>query len=72
MKTESLYLAQRMLEFAVSSIRDGMRFKELSRLIEDFVQKRGYQPLRNFCGHVIGRSPHEEPSILNYLEGVLL
>ncbi len=67
---ELISCAKDTLEFAVSSIRDGMRFKELSRLIEDFVQNRGYQPLRNFCGHGIGRSPHEEPAILNYLEGV--
>jgi len=67
---ELISCAKDTLEFAISSIRDGMRFKELSRLIEDFVQNRGYQPLRNFCGHGIGRSPHEEPSILNYLEGV--
>ncbi len=67
---ELISCAKDTLEFAISSIRDGMRFKELSRLIEDFVQNRGYQPLRNFCGHGIGRSPHEEPAILNYLEGV--
>ncbi len=61
--------AKDTLDFAISSIKEGMRFKELSRLIEDFIEKKGYKPLRNFCGHGIGRSPHEEPSILNYLEG---
>ena len=25
-------------------------------------------PLRGFCGHGIGRAPHEEPEIPNYLE----
>ena len=67
---ELIDCAKETLDFAIASIREGMRFKELSSLIENFVQNRGYQPLRNFCGHGIGRSPHEEPSILNYVEGV--
>ena len=45
-----------------------MRFKELSKLIEDFITSRGYQPLVRFCGHGIGKKPHEEPEIPNYLE----
>jgi methionyl aminopeptidase len=61
--------AKESLDFAISSIKEGMRFKELSKLIEDFIEAKGYKPLRNFCGHGIGRSPHEEPSILNYVEG---
>lgn len=66
---ELIACAKDSLDFAISSIKEGMRFKELSRLIEDYVVKKGYKPLRNFCGHGIGRSPHEEPSILNYVEG---
>ncbi len=66
---ELIACAKDALDFAISSIKEGMRFKELSQLIEDFIEKKGYKPLRNFCGHGIGRSPHEEPSILNYLEG---
>lgn len=67
--TRLLACAEESLEFAISSIKEGMRFKELSKLIEDFIEAKGYKPLRNFCGHGIGRSPHEEPSILNYVEG---
>ncbi len=57
------------LYHAIDSIKVGMRFKELSKILEDFITKRGFVPLRNFCGHGIGKLPHEEPSILNYLEG---
>lgn len=56
------------LYYAISIIEDGMRFKELSKAIEDFITSRGYQPLVRFCGHGIGRKPHEEPEIPNYLE----
>ena len=57
------------LYHAIDSIKVGMRFKELSKILEDFITQRGFVPLRNFCGHGIGKLPHEEPSILNYLEG---
>ena len=56
------------LYYAIDIIEDGMRFKELSKAIEDFITSRGYQPLVGFCGHGIGRNPHEEPEIPNYLE----
>ncbi len=45
-----------------------MRFKELSYAIEQFIVKRGYQPLIRFCGHGIGKKPHCEPEIPNYVE----
>jgi len=54
---------------AIKSIKAGMRFKELSFILENFIKERGFMPLRNYCGHGIGRSPHEEPQILNYVEG---
>lgn len=57
------------LYYAISKIKDGMRFKELSFLIEQFILSRGFVPLVNFCGHGIGKAPHCEPEIPNYLEG---
>jgi len=57
------------LMYAVDNIKAGMRFKELSLLLENFINERGYISLRNYCGHGIGKKPHEEPEIPNYLEG---
>jgi len=57
------------LYYAIENIKQGMRFKELSYLMEQFILNRGFVPLRNFCGHGIGKKPHEEPEIPNYLEG---
>ncbi len=54
---------------AIEAIRQGMRFKELSAILEKGITSRGYVPLRNYCGHGIGTKPHDEPNILNYLEG---
>jgi len=61
--------AKDALYYAIDIIKPEMRFKELSYAIEQFIVGRGYVPLRGFCGHGIGRKPHEEPEIPNYLEG---
>jgi methionyl aminopeptidase len=66
---ELIACAKDALYYAIENIRVGMRFKELSYLLENFIIDRGFVPLRDFCGHGIGKKPHEEPSILNYLEG---
>ena len=57
------------LYYAIENIKEGMRFKELSYLMEQFILSRGFVPLKNFCGHGIGKKPHEEPEIPNYLDG---
>jgi methionyl aminopeptidase len=57
------------LYYAIDIIKDGMRFKELSFALETFIIERGFIPLINFCGHGIGKKPHEEPEVPNYLEG---
>ncbi|MCF6201319.1 MAG: type I methionyl aminopeptidase [Hydrogenimonas sp.] len=60
--------AKDALYHAIEIIRPGMRFKELSLELENFIRSRGFTPLLSFCGHGIGRKPHEEPEIPNYLE----
>jgi len=57
------------LYHAIDSIREGMRFKELSKILEDYIVSAGFVPLRDYCGHGIGTQAHSEPNIPNYLEG---
>lgn len=54
---------------AIDAIKPGLRFKELSAILEESILSAGYVPLRDFCGHGIGKKPHDEPNIPNYLEG---
>jgi methionyl aminopeptidase len=65
---ELMQCSKDTLEYAISQIELGLRFKELSGKIEDFIISKGYIPLKGFCGHGIGRKPHEEPEIPNYTE----
>lgn len=61
--------AKDTLYHAIENINAGMRFKELSFLMQEFIKSRGFVPLRDFCGHGIGKLPHEDPQIPNYLDG---
>lgn len=53
---------------SIESIKVGMHFKELSYILEDLIRSRGFLPLHNYCGHGIGKKPHCEPEIPNYIE----
>ncbi|CAA6812865.1 MAG: Methionine aminopeptidase (EC [uncultured Sulfurovum sp.] len=66
---ELIACAKDSLYHAIENIHVGMRFKELSDTLEKFILARGYVPLRDFCGHGIGKKPHEEPNIPNYVDG---
>ena len=66
---ELIACAKDTLYEAIAAIKVGMRFKELSQILENSIRSRGFVPLYSFCGHGIGRKPHEEPEIPNYLEG---
>ncbi|MCE3037735.1 type I methionyl aminopeptidase [Helicobacter anatolicus] len=60
--------AKETLLNSISEIKVGMYFKELSKILEENIRKKGFVPLKDYCGHGIGRKPHDEPSIPNYLE----
>jgi len=66
---ELIACAKETLYEAISAIKVGMRFKELSLVLEESIRSRGFVPLHSFCGHGIGKKPHEEPEIPNYLDG---
>lgn len=56
---ESLYAA---IEMAVS----GNRLGDISFAVQSYVECRGFSVVRDFVGHGIGRSLHEDPQIPNY------
>ena len=50
------------IKYAVS----GNRLGDISNAIGEYIVKNGYSVVREFQGHGIGRSMHEEPGIPNY------
>ena len=49
-----------------SVARAGERLSKVGGAVEAEVRRRGFRVLRDLCGHGIGRSIHEEPSVPNY------
>jgi methionyl aminopeptidase len=56
---ESLYCA-------IKKAIPGNRLGDVSCAVQEYVESRGYSVVRDFVGHGIGRSLHEDPQIPNY------
>jgi len=50
----------------ISVARVGNRVCDISRAIERSIKPHGYGIVREFCGHGVGRSMHEDPQVPNY------
>ena len=46
--------------------KKGFRVGDISHAIGEFVEKNGFSVIKEFQGHGIGRSMHEDPGIPNY------
>ena len=57
---ETLYLA-------IQHIRPGRRWSDIARLMQYNVEKNGFSVVREFVGHGIGRSMHEDPKVANFV-----
>jgi methionyl aminopeptidase len=68
--------AQRLMDVAEKALYEGIaralpggRVVDISRAIQDYVEGNGYSVVREFVGHGVGRSMHEDPQIPNFVEG---
>ncbi len=69
-------LAQRLMDVTEKALYEGIaqalpgkRVVDISRAVQDFVEANGYSVVREFVGHGVGRSMHEEPQIPNFVDG---
>ena len=53
--------SRQILYEAIRHIRGGVRIAEVGGIMEREALRRGYQEIRNICGHGIGRRLHEDP-----------
>lgn len=57
---------EQALAAGIEQARAGNDVNDISRAVQRFVEKRGYSVVREFVGHGVGRSMHEEPQIPNF------
>jgi methionyl aminopeptidase len=55
------------LDKAVSKAVTGNRINDISRAVYDHAKANGYGVVREYCGHGVGFSQHEEPQVPNYV-----
>jgi methionyl aminopeptidase len=54
------------LIIGIKKVKVGLDFEELGYAIQKYVEKNGFNVVRELCGHGIGRDLHEEPQVFNY------
>jgi methionyl aminopeptidase len=64
-----LDITKATLSLAVENIRPGRRWSDVARIIQKNVEKNGFAVVREFVGHGIGRSMHEDPKVPNFVTG---
>jgi methionyl aminopeptidase len=52
----------------IAAARAGNRLQDISRAIQQYVEAAGFSVVRQYGGHGVGRSMHEDPQLLNYIE----
>ncbi len=61
-----LEVTEEALMVGIEAAQSGARLGDISYAIQDFVEARGYAVVREYCGHGIGRSLHEDPQVPNF------
>jgi methionyl aminopeptidase len=68
--------AQRLMDVTEAALYEGIaqaipgnRVVNISRAIQNYVESHGCSVVREFVGHGVGRSMHEEPQIPNFDDG---
>jgi methionyl aminopeptidase len=56
------------LELAVAQALPGNRLGDVSHAVQSYVERFGFSVVRDFVGHGIGRSLHEDPQVPNFGE----
>jgi methionyl aminopeptidase len=56
------------LDLAVAAVRPGQRLSDIGHAVQSYVESQGYSVVREFVGHGIGTSLHEDPQVPNFGE----
>lgn len=66
--------AQRLLDvtsgtltLAIQNMKPGRRWSDIARLMQHYVERHGYSVVREFVGHGIGKTMHEDPKVPNFV-----
>jgi methionyl aminopeptidase len=66
-KQKLLDVTRQTLDLAIQHIKPGKKWSEVARLMQYNVEKAGFSVVREFVGHGIGRTMHEDPKVANFV-----
>jgi methionyl aminopeptidase len=66
---ELLRVTEEALFHGIETVRPGARVSDIGAAVQRHVEAHGFSVVREFVGHGIGTSLHEEPQIANYGPG---
>jgi methionyl aminopeptidase len=61
-----LDVAKRCMELGIEQARPEKDISNIGAVIEAYAKMHGFTTVREYCGHGVGRSLHEEPFVLHY------
>ena len=61
-----LEVGKKALMIGISQAKEGNRISDISYAIQRYVEQNGFSVIRDFVGHGIGSSLHEDPQVPNY------
>jgi methionyl aminopeptidase len=64
-----LTVTQQTLGLALRELRPGRKWSEVARQMQNLVESNGFQVVREFVGHGVGRTMHEDPKVANFVNG---
>jgi methionyl aminopeptidase len=64
--TELLKVTEEALFRGIDRVRPGARVSDIGAAVQQHVEAQGFSVVREFVGHGIGTSLHEEPQVANY------
>ena len=63
-----LDVTERALYEGIAQAVSGKRVVDIARAIQNFVEGNGFSVVREFVGHGVGRTMHEEPQVPNFVD----
>ncbi len=67
-KADLILVTRQALEKGIRQVVIGNRISDISRAVQQHVEANNFSVVRQFVGHGIGRSLHEEPEIPNFVQ----
>lgn len=65
-RAELVQVTRESLEQAIAQVQVGNRIDDISKAVQEHVERHGFSVVRQFVGHGIGSQLHEAPEIPNY------